>query len=166
MERSRPVTLSRRNLMALAAAGVAGPLLAAALAPARAAPGPHLHVLKDPGCTCCEDWFAVMEAAGFAVTAAELPNERLIGIKIARGLTPELASCHTAEVEGYVIEGHVPPADIRRLLAERPDAIGLTVPGMPWGSPGMGPETEREAYDVLLIRPDGGTERFAHYPAA
>lgn len=160
------MTLTRRKLMALAAAGLAGPLLAPTAAPAGAAPGPHLHVLKDPGCGCCGDWIAVAEAAGFAVTAAEVPNARLAAIKAARGLTPALASCHTAEVEGYVIEGHVPPADIRRLLAERPDAIGLTVPGMPWGAPGMGPETERDAYEVLLVRRDGSTARFAHYPAA
>lgn len=159
------MTLTRRDLLVLAAAGLAGPLLAAAPLWAAGA-APHVHVLKDPGCGCCGNWIAVMEAAGFTVSASDVPNARLARIKAARGLTPELASCHTAAVEGYVIEGHVPPADIRRLLAERPDAIGLTVPGMPWGSPGMGPETEREAYDVLLIRPGGGTERFAHYPAA
>ena len=77
-----------------------------------------------------------------------------------------MASCHTAHVEGYAIEGHVPPADIRRLLAERPDAVGLAVPGMPWGSPGMGPEAEREAYEVHLIRRDGTTEVFTSYAAA
>ncbi|MCB2134208.1 MAG: DUF411 domain-containing protein, partial [Rhodobacteraceae bacterium] len=67
---------------------------------------------------------------------------------------------------GYAIEGHVPVADIRRLLAARPDAIGLAVPGMPYGSPGMGPEEDREAFDVHLIRRDGSTEIFASYPAA
>ena len=77
-----------------------------------------------------------------------------------------MASCHTADVEGYVIEGHVPVADIRRLLDERPDAIGLAVPGMPYGSPGMGPESHREAYDVFLIRRDGTTEVFTSYAAA
>ena len=75
-------------------------------------------------------------------------------------------SCHTGKIEGYMIEGHVPPSDIRRLLAERPDAVGLAVPGMPYGSPGMGPEDRREAYDVFLIRADGSAERFAHYDAA
>ena len=81
-------------------------------------------------------------------------------------ITPELASCHTADVEGYVIEGHVPVADIERLLAERPDALGLAVPGMPYGSPGMGPESEREAYDVLLILRDGTTDVFTSYKSA
>ena len=74
-----------------------------------------------------------------------------------------MVSCHTALIDGYVIEGHVPAADIRRLLEERPDAVGLAVPGMPDGSPGMGPEDDREAYDVFLIRKDGSTEVFSSY---
>ena len=77
-----------------------------------------------------------------------------------------MISCHTGEIEGYMIEGHVPVADIRRLLAERPDAVGLAVPGMPYGSPGMGPEDQREAYDVFLIRRDGSSEVFTSYSAA
>ncbi len=86
--------------------------------------------------------------------------------KVASGIPADMVSCHTAHVEGYVIEGHVPPAEIRRLLAERADALGLSVLGMPYGSPGMGPETEREAYVVHLIRKDGTTEVFASYDAA
>ncbi|MFD0858612.1 DUF411 domain-containing protein, partial [Roseovarius aquimarinus] len=86
--------------------------------------------------------------------------------KIDAGIPDAMMSCHTGEIEGYVIEGHVPPADIRRLLAQRPDAIGLAVPGMPYGSPGMGPEDQREAYDVFLIRRDGSTEVFSSYHAA
>lgn len=84
----------------------------------------------------------------------------------ANGIPQEMGSCHTGRIAGYMIEGHVPPADIRRLLEERPDAIGLAVPGMPYGSPGMGPETEREAYEVFLIRRDGSTEVFTSYAAA
>jgi hypothetical protein len=86
--------------------------------------------------------------------------------KLDSGIPQEMASCHTARVEGYMIEGHVPVADIRRLLGERPDAVGLAVPGMPYGSPGMGPENEREAYDVFLIRRNGSTDVFSHYAAA
>ena len=82
------------------------------------------------------------------------------------GVPVELSSCHTGSVDGYFIEGHVPAADIRKLLQERPEARGITVPGMPYGSPGMGPESKREAYDVLLIRKDGTSEVFTHYPAA
>ena len=152
------MTLTRRTLLAAAAACIA--------APAWSADAPHLHVLKDPGCGCCDDWIAVMAAAGFTVTTDEVANAALARIKAGRGITAALASCHTGMVAGYVIEGHVPPGDVHRLLAARPDAIGLAVPGMPWGSPGMGPESERDAYDVLLIRRDGGTEVFAHYPAA
>jgi hypothetical protein len=74
-----------------------------------------------------------------------------------------MTSCHTAFIDGYIIEGHVPAADIRRLLEDRPDAIGLAVPGMPFGSPGMGPEEDREAYDVFLITADGSTEVFSSY---
>ena len=77
-----------------------------------------------------------------------------------------MTSCHTGEIEGYIVEGHVPVADIRKLLDERPDAVGLAVPGMPYGSPGMGPEDAREAYDVFLIRRDGSTEVFSRYKAA
>jgi hypothetical protein len=86
--------------------------------------------------------------------------------KMQAGIPQEMISCHTAEVNGYFIEGHVPPADIRRLLSERPDAVGLAVPGMPYGSPGMGPEASREAYDVFLILRDGSTEVFSSYEAA
>lgn len=84
--------------------------------------------------------------------------DTLYRFKRAGGIQDDLMSCHTAEIDGYLIEGHVPPADLRRLLAERPEAIGLTVPGMPYGSPGMGPENERDAYDVLLMLKDGRTK--------
>jgi hypothetical protein len=86
--------------------------------------------------------------------------------KLDNGIPQEMVSCHTGRVDGYMIEGHVPAADIRRLLEERPDAVGLAVPGMPYGSPGMGPESQREAYVVYLIRRDGTTETFSSYQAA
>ncbi|MDO5620409.1 MAG: DUF411 domain-containing protein [Paracoccus sp. (in: a-proteobacteria)] len=127
---------------------------------------PAFHVVKDPNCGCCGDWIALVEQAGFPVTVEDMPNDALARLKAKAGIPPAMTSCHTARVEGYVIEGHVPLADIRRLLDSRPDAIGLSVPGMPWGSPGMGPEAEREAYDVHLIRKDGTTRIFNHYPAA
>lgn len=151
--------LTRRHLM-IAAASLA------AVGPAFSANPVQVHVRKDPSCGCCGDWITVMREAGFNVTAQDVPNSRLNDFKASRGITPVLASCHTAEVEGYVIEGHVPPADIRRLLATRPDSIGLSVPGMPYGSPGMGPESEREAYEVVLISKDGQHKVFARYSAA
>jgi hypothetical protein len=86
--------------------------------------------------------------------------------KRERGIPDDLVSCHTATIGDYTVEGHVPAADIRRLLAEKPAAIGLTVPGMVVGSPGMGPETEREAYDVILVGMDGTGSVFTSYPAA
>ena len=87
----------------------------------------------------------------------------LAALKRQAGIGDKLASCHTAKIDGYVIEGHVPGSDIKRLVAERPDAIGLTAPGMPIGSPGMEQGAEFEPYDVLLIRKDGATEVFAKH---
>lgn len=124
-----------------------------------------IRVVKDPNCGCCSAWIDILEAEGFVSDVELLDFEALQTHKTASGIPPEMVSCHTAHVEGYVIEGHVPPADIRRLLADRPDAIGLSVPGMPHGSPGMGPESEREAYAVYLIRKGGTTEVFASYEA-
>ena len=151
--------LSRRAALLL--------LAGAALAPLRAQAAPTaIRVVKDPSCGCCGAWIEVIEGQGFAAQVDEMDYDALQAHKAARGIPAEMVSCHTAHVDGYVIEGHVPPADIRRLLAERPDAIGLSVPGMPYGSPGMGPESEREAYAVHLIRKDGTTEIFATYDAA
>nr|WP_254813807.1 DUF411 domain-containing protein [Rhodovulum sp. ES.010] len=136
-------------------------MLAATAAPSLA--GEAIHVMKTSGCGCCVAWMDHLEANGFAPTGENMHGGMLVQEKIAAGVPPTMTSCHTARVDGYVIEGHVPAADIQRLLAERPDAVGLSVPGMPFGSPGMGPETRREAYDVHLIRPDGTTEIFTSY---
>lgn len=88
---------------------------------------------------------------------------QLAKLKADAGLAPDLQSCHTAKIGGYVVEGHVPASDIQRLLAEKPDAVGLTVPGMPMGSPGMEAGGEKEPYEVLLVRRDGTTEVFSRY---
>jgi len=125
-----------------------------------------IHVVKDPGCPCCNAWIGHLRDAGFAVSFEERSVDELAAFKRQQGIPDALVSCHTATVGGYTIEGHVPAADIRRLLAEAPDAIGLTVPGMPYGSPGMGPETEREAYEVILIGRDGAASTFSRYEAA
>ena len=95
------------------------------------------------------------------VNAAE--PSTLASVKRQAGIGDKLASCHTAMIDGYVIEGHVPGTDIKRLVAERPEAIGLAVPGMPVGSPGMEQGTEFEPYDVLLMKKDGATETFASH---
>ncbi|MFZ7093785.1 DUF411 domain-containing protein [Primorskyibacter sp. 2E233] len=127
---------------------------------------PSIHVLKDPYCSCCRVWADILRAEGFRVTEERSFGTLLVRHKLDNGIPQEMISCHTGEIEGYMIEGHVPAADIRRLLDERRDAVGLAVPGMPYGSHGMGPEDQHEAYDVFLIRRDGNTEVFTSYEAA
>ncbi|WP_099828033.1 DUF411 domain-containing protein [Oceaniglobus indicus] len=153
--------LTRRSMIALTAGFVAmAPFGGLAQAPL------SIHVLKDPNCGCCTAWIEILRNDGFTVTTERSFGTLMMRHKLDHGIPQNMTSCHTGEIEGYMIEGHVPTADIRRLLAERPDAIGLTVPGMPYGSPGMGPEDRRDAYDVFLIRRDGSTEVFTHYEAA
>lgn len=137
---------------------------AAAAAPAHAQ-SKRVHVLKSAGCGCCNVWIKHLRRAGYRVTAKNTSHGVLGAIKKKYKIGDGIAACHTAKVGGYVIEGHVPVREIKRLLRERPNALGLTVPGMPVGSPGMENGTEREAYEVLLIRKDGSTEVYARYPA-
>ncbi len=153
---------SRRTLLIGGAALVA----ASPLGALAQGDGPAIHVMKDPDCGCCSAWIDILENDGFSVTTEASAGTLLGRYKLDNGIPQEMVSCHTGRVEGYMIEGHVPVADIRRLLYERPDAVGLAVPGMPYGSPGMGPESEREAYEVFLIRRDGSTEVFTSYSAA
>ncbi len=122
---------------------------------------PRLVMYKTPWCGCCGDWGDHARANGFEVVEHDL--EDLTGTKRRYGITDRLASCHTAVVEGYVVEGHVPAREIHRLLRERPQARGLTVPGMPIGSPGMEQGDRVDPYDVLLIDQNGGVSVFARY---
>ncbi|MBN9023021.1 MAG: DUF411 domain-containing protein [Rhizobiales bacterium] len=155
-------TLTRRRLLIGSAA-----LLPVLPRLSLAASGrPSIHVLKDPNCGCCSSWIEILEREGFLVTTEPSAGDPLMRYKLENGIPQQMVSCHTAQVEGYMIEGHVPVADIRRLIEERPPAVGLAVPGMPYGSPGMGPESEREAYDVFLIGRDGRTTVFTRYDAA
>ena len=141
--------ISRRTV--LAAAG-ALPLLMSMPRRGHAEALPLVSVSKDPSCGCCDGWVAHIEAAGFPVKVVE--SSDMDSLKQRLGVPAELASCHTAEVGGYVVEGHVPAAAIRRLLAERPDATGLAVPGMPAGSPGMDfPGVDPEPYEAFLFGP-------------
>ena len=103
-----------------------------------------VEVWKDPNCGCCKDWVTILEKSGFSVRVFEIGNE---AIRAQLGMPAKLGSCHTARIGGYVIEGHVPVREIRRLLREQPKAIGLTVPGMVVGSPGM----DGPAYKLSLI---------------
>lgn len=133
---------------------------AAAVATRTVADTTLVTVYKSPTCGCCKAWVDHLREHGFRVVAVD--TTELDGIKRQHGVSQELTSCHTAIVGGYVVEGHVPASDIRRLLAERPRITGLAVPGMPQGSPGM--ETGvKEAYQVLAFTRGGGTSVFASH---
>lgn len=121
-----------------------------------------VSVYKSPTCGCCEKWVEHMRAHGFAVTATNMPD--VTALKTKHGVPEQLRSCHTSLVGGYVIEGHVPAEDIRRLLRERPAIVGLAAPGMPAGSPGMD-MPGAPAFDVIAFDRDGRTKVFATHPA-
>lgn len=121
----------------------------------------EMVVYKSPTCGCCQAWVSYVEDAGFAVNTID--TDDVDAIKHEHGLSdPGLKSCHTAIVDGYVIEGHVPVSDIERLLAERPAILGLTAPGMPMMSPGMASEIPRD-YDVLAFDKSGRTSIYSSY---
>ena len=126
---------------------------------------PVINVYKSATCGCCTEWISHLEQNGFKVNAHNVPNTAAYRSKF--GVPPALGSCHTGVIDGYALEGHVPAADIKRLLAEKPKAKGLAVPGMPMGSPGMEVAGEpADAYDVLLFQADGKTRVYRHYAAA
>jgi len=128
------------------------------------APQPVIEVYKSATCGCCTHWIEHLQANGFKVNAQNVPNTAAYRTKL--GVPPSLGSCHTGTIGGYALEGHVPAADIKRLLAEKPRAKGLSVPGMPMGSPGMEVQGEpADAYDVLLFQADGKTTVYRHYAA-
>jgi hypothetical protein len=124
------------------------------------AAGAEVAVYKSPWCGCCEQWIGHMRSQGHKVAVQDM--EDLDAIKKMAGVPEDLQSCHTAFVDGYVLEGHVPAADLARLLAERPEARGLAVPGMPGGSPGM-EGAEAEPYDVILFLTGGGRQVFSRH---
>lgn len=121
---------------------------------------PSITVYKTPTCGCCTKWIDHLERNGFDVKPVDMTDLRLV--KSMSGIAPEQASCHTARIGDYVVEGHVPAGDIRRLLAEQSSARGLAVPGMPLGSPGM-EAPNPQPYQVLLIEEDGNTSVFAEH---
>lgn len=122
---------------------------------------PVIDVYKSPTCGCCSKWIDHLEANGFAVRGHDTHD--VVQHKIRLGIPQGYDSCHTAEVGGYVIEGHVPAKDIKRLLKEKPQARGLTVPGMPIGSPGMEQGGHKDAYDVILLGKDGKPRVYSRY---
>lgn len=120
----------------------------------------EVEVWKSPSCGCCGGWVSHMRAAGFTVKVHEI--EDVQPVKTASGVPDALGSCHTSKVGGYVVEGHVPARDIRRLLAEKPIAKGLAVPGMPSDAPGMDMRTG-ESYEVVLFGAPDGDKVFARH---
>ncbi len=123
-----------------------------------------IQVYKSPTCGCCKAWVEHIRAAGFQTEVFDVSDSDLQDRKAKLGVGPKLASCHTAVVNGYVIEGHVPAADIERLLREKPAIAGLAAPGMPVGSPGMEmPNGRADKYDVVAFTKAGTTRVFAHH---
>jgi hypothetical protein len=148
-----------RHILVLLAIVATG---ASAFAQTRAAAKPHLAVYKSPTCGCCGKWIEYMRSKGFTATATDLAD--VSPIKIRNQVPARLQSCHTSLVDGYVVEGHVPAEDVRRLLKEHPAIVGLAAPGMPAGSPGMDVPSS-PPYDVLTFDKGGRTTVYAtHTP--
>jgi hypothetical protein len=121
----------------------------------------NITVHKSQYCGCCEIWMELLEGAGYNVTVSH--HEDLESVKESLHVPTHLHSCHTAVVEGYIVEGHVPLEDIDSLLAQRPDAVGIAVPGMPAGAPGTVMRGQQDRYDVILFKANGDEEVFASY---
>lgn len=156
----------RRSFLRLAGVALGGTALTAlgadlVLAQQGQAALPTMTVYKSASCGCCTLWVEHAQAAGFTVRTVN--TDDLNSVKREMGIPPRLASCHTVMVGGYVVEGHVPADDVKRLLREKPKVRGLAVPGMPIGSPGMeqGPPSGYERYDVLTFDATGATKVFA-----
>ncbi|CAB1275038.1 conserved protein of unknown function [Candidatus Nitrosacidococcus tergens] len=121
----------------------------------------NITVYRDPSCGCCEEWIKHLEKSNF--TVKEVKTNNVQAIKQEQSIPPELSSCHTAVIEGYTVEGHVPADDIKKLLIDKPDIIGLTVPRMPTGTPGMEMGNRKDPFKVLQINKDGTTQIFSEY---
>jgi hypothetical protein len=143
---------------ALAAVGVVSASLVAQKAATPATAG-VLTVYKTPTCGCCHKWVEHMKAAGFQVR--EVDMEDITEVKQASGVPMSLRTCHTALIDGYVVEGHVPADLVKKLLAEKPKVAGIAVPGMPMGSPGMEMDGMKDPYEVLLFDKSGKTTVYA-----
>ena len=148
--------MQRRTFLSLVAAA------SAALATGAQAAAGTVDVYKGAECGCCDKWVQHMRDEGFVVRVNVVPDAAAYRAKA--GIPLALGACHTAFVGGYAVEGHVPPADIKRLLAQRPPALALVVPGMPPTSPGMD-RPHGEAWDVLLLAANGSTKVFSSYAA-
>ncbi len=149
-------TINRRNLLATAISVLAPPSTNA-----WAATYPPIKAYRNPGCGCCEKWAAQLKQAGFDITMEDDPN--LEARRTAAGVPADIAGCHTAFMGDFIIEGHVPVEDIKRFLAEKPDARGLSVKGMPAESPGMENGGQPEVFKVLAFKGDGTWIEFASH---
>ncbi|MBC8037268.1 MAG: DUF411 domain-containing protein [Rhizobiales bacterium] len=153
-------SITRRRVLVTAVAATAG---ASGTLRSLAATGdyPAIQAYRNPGCGCCEKWAEGLRQAGFTVTMEDDPN--LERRRAEAGVPAAIAGCHTAFMGDYVIEGHVPASDIKRLLSEKLEVRGLAVVGMPMGSPGMESGDAAEKYDVLAFTADGASTVFASY---
>jgi hypothetical protein len=155
---SQPLLITRRAVI-MACGVIAAARISSA---ASGKPAPAMKVYRNPGCGCCEKWVTKMRTEGFAATIED--RDDLDQMKKKLGIPDDLAACHTGLVAGYVLEGHVPVDDVRRLLRERPAALGLAVPGMPVGSPGMeGEDGTTEPFVVWLFEKNGERRQFAKH---
>lgn len=161
---TRACAVTRRSALQMALIGAAAlglPVLSnRALARSDSS---EITVWKTASCGCCKEWVAHLRKNGFEVVTNDVKDTAAFRQKL--GLPEKFGACHTASLAGYVLEGHVPAREIRRLLREKPTAIGLVVPGMPVGSPGMEMGSNRDAYDVLLVSANGSSSVYQSYPA-
>ena len=140
---------------------IAGAVLLGGLVTAQRTAGPTVEVFKSATCGCCALWVKHLEANGFTTKVTDV--EDMSTVKTKYGIPARLQSCHTAVVNGYVLEGHVPAADVQRLLKDRPAVVGVAVPGMPIGSPGMEVGTTVQAYNVMTFDKQGQATVFASH---
>ena len=163
MSKTNIEAVSRRFALKMPLALVGAAVLTQPLRALAGGPPNQITVWKTPSCGCCHEWVAHLRKNGFEVVTHDVEDTAPIRQKL--GLNAKFGSCHTARLNSYVVEGHVPAQELRRLLRERPKAIGLAVPGMPMGSPGMEMGNTRDAYDVLLVLADGSSRVYQSYPA-
>jgi hypothetical protein len=152
--------LSRRHAVRLAMILACAPAFSLAATPSQAG---AVEVWKDPECGCCKEWVSHLQANGFSVKVNDTGNN---AVRSRLGIDKKHGSCHTAVVGGYALEGHVPAREVKRLLAEKPAAVGLAVPGMPVGSPGMDGAAyggRKDSFDVLLLAKNGSNKVYQRY---
>lgn len=154
-------TVSRRFALKMPLALIGTALFTQPLRALAASSANQVTVWKTPSCGCCHEWVAHLRKSGFEVVTHDVEDTAPIRQKF--GLNAKFGSCHTARLGSYVVEGHVPAQELRRLLREQPKALGLAVPGMPMGSPGMEMGDTRDAYDVLLVLADGSSRIYQSY---